>query len=162
MITNSPSKEVLKKSREVAELIFGTKDDPQQIPIGDSREKLKKLNENCFLYEVDDQDNLISWIVVMPTTEELMQKFLKKEINERELFEKTPIGVEYTALYFCSAITLPEYRGKGYARNLRLEAFSRFNAKDMQLFSWPVTKDGLKSIHGFEKFINKEICLRKD
>jgi hypothetical protein len=73
-----------------------------------------------------------------------MEDFLQKKISEKQLLDKTPVGVKYDCLYLCSATTLPEARGKGKTRELCLNAIRQIR-KDhpiKTLFVWPFTKEG--------------------
>jgi hypothetical protein len=96
------------------------------------------------LIEKDDGQGPYIWIVLIPTTNELMQLFLENEITEAELFEKTPIGAQYETIYLCSAMTLQEYRNKGITKQLCLEAIEnmRQNNPISSLFVWSFSKEG--------------------
>lgn len=78
------------------------------------------------------------------TTLELMNQFLENKISEKELFELTPIGVSYKALYLCSAMVLEEYRRKGIAKKLALTAIEKIRKEHnlKALFVWPFSKEG--------------------
>jgi GNAT superfamily N-acetyltransferase len=96
------------------------------------------------LTERADQNGPIAWILLIPTTHELMQRFLSKEITEQQLFDLTPTTGLYTALYLCSALVLPEFRGKGIARQLTCDAI-RSIKKDHpleHLFFWAFSEEG--------------------
>ncbi|AKM84183.1 TPA: hypothetical protein DCZ46_04090 [Candidatus Campbellbacteria bacterium] len=164
MITNSPSEKIIKQAREIAESIFKSAEDPNQMPINEeSRKKLKKLSDDSLLYKIDEKENLISWVVTIPTSTEIMDKFLAKEINEKELFEQTKPNTEYDALYLCAIVTAPEYRNKGYAKEMTLEAISRFEkTKDLKVFAWPTSKEGLNLARNLEKETGRKIYLRID
>ena len=82
--------------------------------------------------------------MVFPTTIALMNDFLERKITEKELFDLTPLGVNFDAIYLCSALVLEEYRNKGIAKKLTLEAIERIR-KDYPikfLFVWAFTKEG--------------------
>ena len=163
MIDNRPNQEVLNMMNTVAESIFGTAKDPEQMSISmDSWDKLQALNENCVLYEQNDGGNLISWIVVMPTTKDLMHKFLNKEINEQQLLDQTKAQDKYSALYLCSGITLPDYRRQGHALKLFLDVIKRMPLTgDYQLFAWPTTPEGKKLADRIFQEIGKTILIRQ-
>jgi hypothetical protein len=73
-----------------------------------------------------------------------MDAFLSKSISEKELFDQTPVGGSYDALYLCSAIVLPEFRRKGIAKELTLEAVEdiRNDHPLTALFVWSFSKEG--------------------
>ena len=73
-----------------------------------------------------------------------MEQFLQKDIGEKELLDRTPLGARYDALYLCSALVLPEFRRKGLARALVLYA-ARAIMKDHlidTLFVWSFSVEG--------------------
>lgn len=133
------------KMSAIAEKFFGTKIDPDQIPVTKtSRLKLKELSPfglNCAL---DENRDPISWVVCIPTTLNLMNEFISGKITEKEMFDRTEKSENYSALYLCSAITIPQYRRKGIARFLILESVNKFKElnPDIQLFAWIYSKEG--------------------
>ncbi len=134
--------------QEYAENIYGTKDDPEQIPISDeSYKRITRINPDTLLYLDDGKGNVLSWSVVLPTTRTLADLFIDGEISERELFDRTPEGGIYDALYICSIITLPEHRRKGYATVLLKDAIARFPVANEYLFADGWSKEGKAMIH---------------
>lgn len=116
------SEENLERMIRLAEEFFETKNDPAQISVnGASMDRLRRIHPGT-LTEQRDEKGPIAWILVIPTTKAVMEKFVTKEINERELLDVTPLGVMYDALYLCSALVLPEHRGKGLAKRLISQA----------------------------------------
>jgi len=123
---------------------FDTKNDPNQLDVNEEViNRLFQIHPNA-LIEKDDGQGPYIWIVLIPTTNELMQLFLENEITEAELFEKTPIGAQYETIYLCSAMTLEEYRNKGITKQLCLEAIEnmRQNNPISSLFVWSFSKEG--------------------
>jgi predicted GNAT family acetyltransferase len=51
-----------------------------------------------------------------------MTQFINQKISEKELYELTPLNTKYEAIYLCSALLLEEFRGKGIAQELCIEA----------------------------------------
>ena len=128
---------------QLAEDSFAARKDPEQLEVNE--EVIKRLHQihPSTLSEHNDNGPVV-WILLIPTSNELMQKFLKKEISEKELFYLTPIGISYETIYLCSAMVLPEYRRKGIARRLIVEAIQNI-CKDHEiknLFVWPFSKEG--------------------
>ena len=108
----------LERMIKLAEQFFETRNDPAQISITrESMRKLRRIHPSS-LKEKKDKNGPIAWVVVIPTTGDLMRKFITKKINEQELLDRTPVRQKYDALYLCSALVLPEHRGKGLARLL--------------------------------------------
>ena len=128
----------------LVESSFDTKNDPNQLDVNeDVINRLFQLHPNA-LIEKDDGEGPYIWIILIPTTKELMQLFLENEITEAELFEKTPIGAQYETIYLCSAMTLEEYRNKGITKKLCLEAIENMRMRNpiSSLFVWSFSKEG--------------------
>jgi hypothetical protein len=89
----------------------------------------------------------------------LADLFCKGRISERELFDRTPIGVDYDALYVCSIITLPEYRRGVYATKLLTEGIARFPHARSHLFAWAWSREG-KALARIAKEKGYEFQLR--
>lgn len=124
--------------------VFATKNDPDQLDVNeDVMERLVLLHPST-ICERDEGDGPVVWVLLIPTTRALMEAFLSKSISEKDLFDQTPVGASYDALYLCSAIVLPEYRRKGIARELTLEAVSDIQKEHplTALFVWSFSKEG--------------------
>jgi GNAT superfamily N-acetyltransferase len=129
---------------QMAEEVFAYKNDPDQLQVNqDIIERLHRIHPST-VSEYNEGDGPIAWLLVIPTTEELMNRFLERKISEKELFELTPLGIQYDTLYLCSAMVLEEYRRKGIIKNLVLKAIEDIR-KDhplKALFVWSFTKEG--------------------
>lgn len=110
--------ENLERMIKLAEEFFGARNDPAQISVTKSQIRKLKAIHPCAMLEKRTSKGPIAWILVFPTTKDLMMKFLNGKINERELLNKTPIRKKYEAIYLCSALVLPEFRRKGIAKKL--------------------------------------------
>ena len=106
------------KMRQLAEEFFGTKNDPEQISVDEETMSLLKKIHPETLSEERNDDGPIAWILVVPTTRKVMEEFIIGRISEKDLLTKTPPGVVFDSLYLCSALVLPEERGKGVATTL--------------------------------------------
>lgn len=129
---------------KLAEEFFDTKNDPVQISITPATiDKLRKIHPNT-LTEKKDRNGPIAWFIVIPTTTALMKKFVKKKIAEQELLDCTPLGSRYEALYLCSALVLPEYRGRGVARKLISKTIKSIQKQHpiQCLFYWAFSAEG--------------------
>jgi len=129
---------------QLAENVFASKSDPNQLDVNEKViERLKKIHP-ATVSEFDDGKGPVAWLILIPTTLELMHKFLEKKISEKELFEQIKPGIKYDALYLCSAMVLEEFRRKGIAKQLALKAFESIS-KDhpiKALFVWSFSKEG--------------------
>ena len=129
---------------QLAEQVFATKNDPDQLDVGpEVIERLLKIHPSS-VAEYDDGNGPAAWILLIPTTTELMHRFLENKISEKELFEMTPTDTNYEALYLCSAMVLEEHRRKGIAKRLALAAIEniRRNHPIKSLFVWPFSNEG--------------------
>ncbi len=129
---------------ELADHVFAVKNDPDQLDV--DWKVLNKLREihPATISELDEGMGPVAWVLLIPTTQELMEKFLAKVISENQLYEMTPIGASYDAIYLCSALVLEEYRRKGIAKQLALKAIEdiRKDHPIKALFVWSFTKEG--------------------
>lgn len=129
---------------ELADEVFAVHDDPTQLQVDvDLLERLHRLHP-ATRGEVIDGDGPVAWTLVIPTTTELMEPFLAGTITEQELYERTPEGAVYEAIYLCSAMVLKEHRRKGLAKRLFLESIASIGRDHpiRALFCWPFTKEG--------------------
>lgn len=129
---------------ELVTEVFDTKNDPEQLDV--DREIIERLQElhPATLSEYDEGKGPACWILLIPTTTEVMNMFIGREISERQLYEQTLKGGAYEAVYLCSASTLPEYRGKGIAKKLTMDAIREMQ-KDFEikaLYVWPFSEGG--------------------
>lgn len=154
----------LEKTLEIAEEFYGTSNDPDQIPITkDSFVRLISIHQETIKLETDGDHNPISWVVVVPTSKENMELFLEDKIKEKELFDKAVGEKSFEALYLCSAFTIPEYRGMGYAKKLLMDAISEFaKNKSVELYAWIYSKEGENLIKTLVKDLGREIKIKKD
>jgi hypothetical protein len=134
----------LERMISLADEFFGARNDPDQISVSDDeRTKLMAIDPST-LSERRVDDGPVAWILLLPTTLAIEERFLRKEITERELLDLTPVGGSYNSIYLCSALVLPEFRSHGIARALTEEAVrsmcSRHHIKE--LFAWIFSSEG--------------------
>ncbi len=154
--------ELIKKQMKIAEGIFGTESDPDQMPINnEARKKLDSLCSGWLETEFDEAGEPISWAVVMPTQRAVAEKFLAKEINEKDILDMTEPADIYDAVYLVSVITVPEHRGKGLGKKVVERAMANMPATpDALYFSWPTTPEGEGMFAKYGTFLGKEIKIR--
>jgi GNAT superfamily N-acetyltransferase len=129
---------------QLAEDVFATKNDPDQLDVNDVViKRLQQLHPST-VSEYNDGNGPVAWVLLIPTTSDLMHRFLKNEISEKELFNQTPLNTNYEALYLCSAMVLEEYRRKGIAKRLSLSAIENIRKQHplKALFVWAFSKEG--------------------
>lgn len=129
---------------QLANEVFAVKSDPAQLDVNQQvLERLKKIHP-ATISEYDDGNGPVAWILLFPTTLELMNRFLENKISEKELFELTPTDTSYDAIYLCSALVLEEYRQKGITKQLVINAIEII-CRDhpvKALFVWAFSKEG--------------------
>jgi len=153
----------LKRLIDLADKVFAVKNDPDQLDVNEGViKKLQKIHP-LTVSEYRTTDGPAAWILVIPTTKALMEQFLDKKINERELFEKTPVRAEYEAVYLCSALVLDEYRRKGITRGLTVKAIQgiRKDHPVKWLFVWPFSKEGDKASEKIAEELQLPLYRRK-
>ena len=128
----------------MADEVFASRTDPDQLNVDE--EVITRLQQihPATVSEFDDGNGPAAWILGFPTTQDLMNRFIENKISEKELYELTPIKGSYDALYLCSAMVLPEYRRKGIAEKLTIQAVESIR-KDQPikaLFVWAFSKEG--------------------
>jgi hypothetical protein len=147
----------LQRMISLAEEFFDMKNDPDQISIDEeTRAKLLAIHPNT-MTEVRNEEGPIVWMLVIPTTPGVMEQFLAKDITEQQLLLKTSPGDTYEAVYLCSALVLPEHRGKGLAKRSAVQAVREIQKHHpiRHLFAWTFSKEG----EGLAVSIAKEIGL---
>lgn len=128
----------------LAEDSFSARTDPNQLDVDE--EVIARLKEihPATLSEHVEGDGPVVWILLIPTPLKTMERFLKKEIGEKEILNETRPGETCEALYLCSALVLPEFRGKGIAKKLTLNAISEIRKEHpiAALYVWPFSEEG--------------------
>lgn len=141
---------------------FDVKNDPDQLNVDEKvMEKLNKIHPAC-MSEYNEGDGPIVWILLIPTTEAIMKRFLSKEISETQLLIETPIGGKYDAIYLCSASVLEEYRRKGLAKKIGYEAIKSImkDHKIKALFYWSFSPEGQALAEKAAKELNLPLYKR--
>jgi GNAT superfamily N-acetyltransferase len=129
---------------QLADDVFASRTDSNQLSVNEEVIRHLQQIHPATVSEYDDGNGPAVWILVIPTTLDLMNRFLENKISEKELYELTPLHIQYEALYLCSAMVLPEYRRKGIAKRLGIEAIEAIK-KDhplKSLFVWAFSKEG--------------------
>ena len=129
---------------QLADEVFAVKSDPSQIDVNaEVLERLYKLHP-ATVSAFDDGKGPVAWVLLIPTTFDLMNRFLEKQISEKELFDLTPLETQYDAVYLCSALVLEEFRRKGIASQLALTAIDNMRGIHQlkAVFVWAFTPEG--------------------
>jgi GNAT superfamily N-acetyltransferase len=128
----------------LADEVFAAQNDPAQLEVDEAvMDRLERIHPATLSDHIVGNGPVV-WILLIPTTIDLMNKFIAEEISETELLNQTPIDIEYEALYLCSALVLPEYRRQGLATQVGTAAVESI-CKDhpiKYLFTWNFSKEG--------------------
>lgn len=157
------NKEAFKKVLKISEEFFGTESDPEQMPINqESVDKLVSIHPDTILYKFDEMGQPIAWAVVVPTSLDVMNKFIHKKITERELLDQATEGKKFESVYVCAAFVLPEHRGKGHAKDLLIEAIRKVSSgRDLPLYCWIYSEEGRKLSNSISRELGKPILNRE-
>jgi GNAT superfamily N-acetyltransferase len=161
---NAIPKNNLERMIQLAVEFFAAKDDPSQISVNSKvMLKLKRIHPSTMM-EKKISKGPIAWILVIPTTHELMEQFLARKINERELLNKTPLRVKYDSIYLCSALVLPEFRGRGLAKSLMIKAIKSIQKVHPIncLFYWGFSIAGRRLARSVAKELHLPLHQRPD
>jgi len=129
---------------QLADQVFAVKSDPSQLDVNpEVMERLQQIHPST-ISAYDDGNGPVAWVLLIPTTLELMHRFIEEQITEKELFKLTPLDVSYEAIYLCSALVLDEYRRKGITKKLSIDAIEHIR-KDHPLkaaYVWAFCPEG--------------------
>ena len=154
----------LERMMALADEFFEAKGDPDQILVdGSVLERLRSIHP-ATLGEVSDESGPIAWMLLIPTTHQMMEQFIRAEIGERQLLDLNAPGTLFDAIYLCSALVLPEHRGKGLARQLAADAI-RAIQKDhpiRELYVWAFSDEGMKLADSLARGFRLPLYRRRD
>jgi GNAT superfamily N-acetyltransferase len=128
----------------LAEEFFEAKNDPDQLNVTpEVLERLRKLHPATLSEELVE-GGTVAWVLLIPTTTEVRDRFNAGAITESELLDATSADGAYDSIYLCSALVLPEYRHRGIARRLALAAIAAIRADHpiRSLFYWKFSHEG--------------------
>jgi GNAT superfamily N-acetyltransferase len=147
---------------QLADKVFAVKDDPSQLDV--NQEVLERLHQihPATTSEYNEGNGPIAWVLLIPTTMDLMNRFLIGEISEKELFDLTPLDTRYEALYLCSAMVLDEYRRKGITKQLVLKAIAeiRMDHPLKATFVWAFSPEGDQAAETIAKLVGLPLYKR--
>jgi predicted GNAT family acetyltransferase len=147
---------------QLSDEVFSSRTDPDQLNVNENVMEHLQLIHPDTLSEYDDGNGPVCWILCIPTTLDLMTKFINQTISERELYELTPLNTKYEAIYLCSALLLEEFRGKGIAQSLGVTAIEkiRIDHPIKALFFWSFSKEGEKLAEKVSRLIGLPLYRR--
>ncbi|MFN5347029.1 MAG: GNAT family N-acetyltransferase [Bacteroidota bacterium] len=147
----------------LADEVFAVRQDPEQLDVSEEViEKLQSIHP-ATLSDKDFGDGPVLWVLLIPTNTSIMNQFIHHEINEKGLYELTEPNQKYDAVYLCSALVLDEYRHKGYAQAVTIQAIEEIRKQHpiKALYYWPFTEGGLHTAQAIAKKLNLPLYERK-
>ena len=147
---------------QLSDEVFSSRTDPDQLNVNENVMEHLQLIHPDTLSEYDDGNGPVCWILCIPTTLDLMTKFINQTISERELYELTPLNTKFEAIYLCSALLLEEFRGKGIAQSLGVTAIEkiRIDHPIKALFFWSFSNEGEKLAEKVSRLIGLPLYKR--
>ena len=152
----------LERMIHLAEEFFEAKSDPDQIAVDENViERLRAIHPNT-MSEERDENGPVAWILLIPTSKELMIQFVERKINEKDILSRTVPGSRYEAIYLCSGLVLPEYRKKGIAQRLAVAAIKAIQKEHpvTSLFYWSFSSEGDRLAEAVAKETNLPLYKR--
>jgi hypothetical protein len=147
-----PSEEDFFKMEKYALEEFGIPDENMIPPDLENDLRVQSLEKRNFVcYKKNSIP--IAWSLVLPTSKNIKDRFLKREINEKQLLGESIKNPSFESLYLFAAIVLPEYRMQGLAGNLMSYQIKYFQDKYKitDFFAWVFTIEGERLIKSLEK-----------
>ena len=139
---------------QLADEFFHVKNDPEQLDVDESVIEELYVLHPATVSEEADGDGPVCWILLIPSSMETMELFLKGDISEREILNRSAEDRKFETVYLCSALVLPEFRKKGIAERLTLTAINEMR-KDFKihfLYTWPFSAEG--------KLLSKKLAMK--
>jgi hypothetical protein len=148
---------------QMAEEVFSVRNDPDQLSVDQGVIKRLHKIHPASVSEYNEGNGPLIWVLLIPTTEILMNDFISGKINEQQLFDLTPLKGKYEAIYLCSAMTLPECRNKGITKNLSLKAIGKIRKTHpvKSLFVWPFSKEGARLAERIAEMLKLPLLARE-
>ncbi|HAH25947.1 MAG TPA: hypothetical protein DCL77_19675 [Prolixibacteraceae bacterium] len=147
---------------QLADQVFAVKNDPSQLDVNQEvLERLHKIHP-ATVSEYNEGEGPIAWLLLIPTTLDLMNQFLQGQISEKELFNLTPLNIKYEALYLCSALVLEEYQHKGIIKQLSINAIEAIRKKHplKAAFVWAFSPEGDKAAETIARLVHLPLYKR--
>jgi len=138
----------LEVTAKMAEDYFGTDTDLEQMPT--TKEVRDWVAENIpeYLNIIRDDQTIIGYAFMLYCSLKLMNDFLAKKINEREMFEGIKKLREYKnpkVIYLCATFVKEQYRGQGLSTTAYVKMIEKIIKEGKIkpiLFDWAFTPEG--------------------
>jgi len=95
---------------------------------------------------IKTDDKIIGYTYILPTTNDLMQRFINGTLNEKKVIQEINKNIRYNncdAAYLAGAVISEEYQNKGYAVRATIDTLlsmdSERGMKIRDIYIWPFT-----------------------
>ena len=154
-------------TRKIAIKEFGTSTDKNQWHPTEEDSVFVMNNLPECMNIIRDDDNFIGFTLIIPSTRELMDNFINKEINENDLWlaaKNRKVTLDnFSAIYLCSAIIDKNYRRRGLSSNGFVKSIRKLigkkNVKPI-LFYWAYSNEGKLVADKVAKILNLKLEKR--
>lgn len=147
---------------------FGMSQDPEQIPATDDVKKWIIDNIPECLNIIRNDEKIVGYTFVLPSTREIARRFVSKQITEKTMFEeikKLDIYGDVDAVYLCAAFLDEPYRGKGFVNQglkKTLDIIINKSGRKPLLYMWAWSEEGKKAGNRIAKNCGLELIERED
>ena len=157
------SEEDIREASRLCETYFNTQKDPSQIQTSLENDKWIYGHIKNYVNLIRNDEELIGYTLMIPCTISLMNDFLKKTINEAELFEsiKQLNPPSPTAIYLCDSFVKENYRKKGLATTVLIKTLTPFLTTKPVLFYYKYSEEGERLVKKVAQELNLELKARR-
>jgi hypothetical protein len=131
---------------EQAEKHFHTAEDPNQATAEDCSFEISKRFPYAWTVLKGD-DKMVGYTYILPATNELMKKFAKGQLTEKQVIQNINDVVRYDncdAAYLAGAVIVEEHQKNGWAVRATIDTLRHMDeergAKIKDLYIWPFTE----------------------
>jgi len=159
--------EEIRAASKLAENYFNTHEDKEQININDKYTQWILDNIPDYLNIIKFKGDVVGFNFILPSDNEMMDKFILKEINEAELFNRIMKKSEYSnpeAIYLCAVFIKDRFRRKGIVLEASVKSIKKVTGSNKIkpiLFYWAYSKEGKRLAEKVSKIVGLTLKARK-
>jgi len=147
---------------EQADKIFDMSNDPNQMDLEDASFEITKLFPYAWTV-IKDDNRIVGYTYILPTTNNLMKKFVSEEITEKQMSQIINTEIRYNncdAIYLAGAFFIEEYQNKGLAIRSTIDTIRHMDKerglKIKDLYIWPFTEAMINMIEKAKILVEKD------
>ncbi len=156
----------LDETSRISEEYFKTETDSSQLPTSKQTEDWIFENGLQYLNIIRADNIIIGYTLILPCKLRLMNNFLRKKINEAELFEeikKIKFEGVPKSLYLCAAVLKEKFRGQGLATVAILKSIDKITNLGKEkpiLFYFKYSEEGERLVKKIADKTGLELKMR--